>query len=192
MTFKTTLNTAILCLGIAVATTSCSNNENKDSKEVAEEMNENKFDKEEEKAADKLVHAYSANMFEIKAAENASANASTPEVKKLSMMLVEAHTKMNADVKMLADKKQISLPTDLTEDQKKDLEKLAEKTGLDYDKAFTEKMKNKHEDAVNFYEKTAEKCDDVDIKNWAATTAPEVRSHLDMVLVTENALKDKK
>ncbi len=192
MTLKTTLNTALLCFGITLATTSCSNNETKDSKEEAEEMNESKFDNDGEKSADKLVHAYSANLFEIKAAENASAHATTPEVKKLSMMLVEAHTKMNADVKMLADKKQISLPTDLTEEQRKDIEKLAEKTGLDYDKAFTDKMKNKHEDALNFYEKTAEKCDDADIKNWASTTVPEVRSHLDMVLVTENALKDKK
>ena len=191
MTLLKTLNTALLCLGLTVAATSCSN-ENKDSKEVAEELNEEKFDKDGEKAADKLVHAYSANLFEIKAAENAAVNATTEDVKKLSAMLVEAHTKMNADVKALADRKSITLPTDLTEEQRKDIEKLAEKTGLDYDKAFTDKMKSKHEDAVKFYEKTAEKCDDADIKNWAATTTPEVRSHLDMVLMTENSLKDRK
>jgi len=191
MTLLKTLNTALLCLGLTVAASSCSN-ENKDSKEVAEELNEEKFDKDGEKAADKLVHAYSANLFEIKAAENAALNATTEDVKKLSAMLVEAHTKMNVDIKSLADQKGVTLPSDLTEEQRKDIEKLAEKTGIDYDKAFTDKMKSKHEDAVKFYEKTAEKCDDAEIKNWAATTTPEVRSHLDMVLMTENSLKDRK
>lgn len=191
MTLKTTLHTAVLCFGLTVATTSCSN-ENKDSKEIAEDTNKANLDKEGEKAADKLVHAYSANMFEIKAAENAAMNATTEDVKKLSAMLVEAHTKMNADVKALADSKGIALPTELTEEQRKDLEKLAEKTGIDYDKSFTDKMKKKHEDALSFYEKTADKCEDPQIRSWAGTTAPEVRSHLDMVLMTENAIKDKK
>lgn len=191
MTLKTTLHTAVLCFGLTVATTSCSN-ENKDSKEIAEDANKANLDKDGEKAADKLVHAYSANMFEIKAAENAAVNATTEDVKKLSAMLIEAHTKMNMDVKTLADSKGITLPTELTEEQRKELEKLAEKTGIDYDKSFTDKMKRKHEDAVTFYEKTADKCEDPQVRNWANTTVPEVRSHLDMVLMTENAIKDKK
>lgn len=190
MTLKTTLHTALLCFGLTAFTTACSGE--KDSKERAEEANSENLNKDEEKAADKLVHAYSANLFEIKAAENASMNAVTDDVKRLSAMLVEAHGKMNEDVKALAESKGVMLPSDLTEEQRKDLEKLAEKTGIDYDKAFTDKMKNKHEDALKFYEKTAEKCDDPQVKNWASATAPEVRSHLDMVLVTENAIKDKK
>lgn len=191
MTLKTTLHTAVLCFGLTVATTSCSN-ENKDSKEIAEDANKANLDKDGAKAADKLVHAYSANMFEIKVAENAAVNATTEDVKKLSAMLIEAHTKMNMDVKTLADSKGITLPTELTEEQRKELEKLAEKTGIDYDKSFTDKMKRKHEDAVTFYEKTADKCEDPQVRNWADATVPEVRSHLDMVLMTENAIKDKK
>lgn len=190
MTIKTTLQTAILCFGLTMFAASCSNE--KDSKEVAEDANNENLDKDQEKAADKLVHAYSANLFEIRAAENAAMNATTEEVKKLSAMLIEAHSKMNTDVKTLADAKGVTLPADLTEDQRKELEKLSEKTGIDYDKAFTEKMKDKHEDAVKFYDKTAEKCDDAQVKSWASTTAPEVRSHLDMVLMTENALKERK
>lgn len=190
MTLKTTLQATLLCFGLSLFTASCSHE--KDATEVAEDANKANLDKDGEKAADKLVHAYSANMFEIKAAEQAGTNASTEDVKKLSTMLVEAHSKMNADVKTLADAKGVTLPADLTEDQRKELEKLSEKTGINYDKAFTDKMKSKHEDAVKFYEKTAETCEDPQVRDWASTTAPEVRSHLDMVLMTENAIKDKK
>jgi putative membrane protein len=107
-------------------------------------------------------------------------------------MLVEAHTKLNTEVKTLADKKMVTLPSDITEDQRKDIEKLAEQKGLDYDKAFVEKMKGKHEKAIDFYEKTADKCEDTEIKVWATQTLPEIRSHLDMVLMTEEAIKDRK
>lgn len=190
MNFKKNLSTALLCAGLTIAFTSCSG-DHKDSKEMAEEMNENKFDKEGEKAADKLVHAYSSNMFEIKASEQAAMNASTPEVKKLAGMLVEAHTKMNDDVKAMAATKDVTLPTDLTDEQRKEIEKLGEKSGTDYDKEYTEQMKNKHEKAVDFYEKTADKCEDADIKTWATNTLPEVRSHLDMVKTTCETVKNK-
>ncbi len=186
-----TLSIALLCAGMAISGISCSNHE-KDSKEAAEEMNEAKFDREGEKEADKLVHAYAANLYEIRASENATMNAATEDVKKLAGMLIEAHTKMNEDVKSLASGKGVSLPTDLSDEQRKHLEKLAEKSGMDYDKAYTEQMKDKHEDAIDFYQKTADKCDDADIKAWANNTVPEVRSHLDMVMTSYNLVKDKK
>ncbi len=179
-------------MAVCLMTIAVSCNDTKDSKEIAEDINKENFDRKDAKEVDKLVEAYASNLFEIAAAQNASTNATTDEVKKLSAMLVEAHSKMNADIKTLADKKMVTLPTDISEDQRKDIEKLAEKKGLDYDKAFTEKMKTKHEKAVDFYEKTADKCEDTEIKIWATLTVPEVRSHLDMVIMTQDAIKDRK
>lgn len=186
-----TLCIAVLCSAMAFTTVSCSG-KHEDSKDVAENMNDEKFDGKAEKEAEKLVDAWSANLFEVRMSENASLNATTPEVKNLAMMLVEKHNRMNEDVKALAAQKQVSLPTDLTEEQRKDIEKLAEKTGLDYDKHFTETMKEKHENALRNYEKIAEKCEDPEIQSWAAKNVTEVREHLDMVMSAHNAVKDKK
>jgi putative membrane protein len=184
---KFTIPMAICLMTVAV---SC--NDTKDSKEVAEDINKENFDRKGEKEADKLVEAYASNLFEIRSAESASTHAVTDEVKKLSAMLVEAHSKMNQDIKGLADSKQVALPSDITEDDRKDIDKLAEKKGLDYDKSFVDKMKSKHEKALDFYEKTSEKCDDTEIKMWAAMNVAEVRSHLDMVIMTQDAIKDRK
>lgn len=191
MKITKTLNIATLCIALTAFTTSCSN-EHKDSKDTAEDMNDEKFEGKAEKEADKLVGAFSSNLFEVRMSENAALNAATPEVKKLAMHLVEAHSRMNEDVKALATKKQVSLPTDLTEEQREDIEKLAEKSGLDYDKAYTDKMKEKHEDAIRNYEKISDKCSDAEIKNWASETLPEVRNHMDMVMTTHNSIKDRK
>jgi len=159
---------------------------------MAEEANKENLDHKSEKEADKLVEAYSANLYEIKASENAALNATTPEVKKVANMMVEAHTKMNADVKKLADAKQVTLPTDLSDSQRKDVEKLTEKSGIDFDKSYISDMKSKHEDVCKMLEKISEKCEDPEMKSWATTTLPEVRSHLEMVNTTEADLKDKK
>ncbi len=175
---------------ILTLTTSCSNN--KDEKEVAEEVNEANLDKKEEKGAQHLVDAYSGGMFEIKASENAALNASSAEVKKIATMMVEAHGKMNLEIEKLANTKGVTLATDLTDDQRKELEKLTEKTGIDYDKAYISKMKDKHEDALSMLNKVSEKCDDAEIKTWAQTTAPEVSSHLEMIKAADENLKDKK
>ncbi|MBL7919976.1 MAG: DUF4142 domain-containing protein [Bacteroidia bacterium] len=175
---------------IFTLTTSCSNT--KDEKEVAEEVNEANLDKKEEKGAQHLVDAYSGGMFEIKASENAVLNASTPEVKKIATMMIEAHGKMNLEIEKLANTKGVTLATDLTDDQRKELEKLTEKTGIDYDKAYISKMKDKHEDALSMLNKISEKCDDAEIKAWAQTTAPEVSSHLEMIKAADENLKNKR
>jgi len=189
ISLKLTVKTAVFCLGIALLG-SCS--DKNDPKDQAENVNDKKFSGEEEKAADKLVNAYSSNLYEIKVSENAITKASTADVKKLAGMLVAAHTKMNTDVQKLAESKNVTLPGDLSDDQRQKIEKLSGKTGLDYDKEYTKEMRDKHESAVKTYEKISDKCDDPDIKHWAAQTLPEVRSHLDMVESTWNNIKDMK
>lgn len=165
--------------------TSCSNNaKTEDPKEHAEEMNEEKFEKDAEKDADRMVEIYCDNLYEIKASENAAMRATTTDVKKLAGMMVAAHTKMNTDLQALATKKNITLPTDITEDQRRKMQDLTEKNGLEYDKEYTKQMKDGHEDAVKVLERTADKSEDAEIKQWATASVPEVRTHLEMVDAT--------
>lgn len=191
--YKITLRTAVLCLGITL-NTSCSNNEHKEEypKEHAEEANEEKFDNKGEKDADRLSEAYMGNLYEIMAAENAASKATTGEVKKLAEMMKTAHTKMGKDLADLAARKNVTLPADLTAEQKRDLDKLNEKTGLDYDKEYADQMKSKHEETIKTFEKISDKAEDADIKQWAANTLPEVQSHLTMIESCKDNLKDMK
>jgi len=186
----TTYSTA-LCLAVTLFA-SCSGTDNKDSKDLAEDMNEEKFDRKEEKAADYLVEAYSGNMYEIQVSENAALNASDAEVKKIAAMMIQAHTKMNFDVQTLANSKGITLPTTLTEDQTKCIQKITDKTGLDYDREYISDLKDKHEKTLKMLEKVSEKCDDAEIKNWATSSIPEVQHHLNMVNATHETLKNRK
>lgn len=189
---KITFNAAILCLSITLAPSCSNSNDSKDSKEVAEEINEEKFNREGEKDADRLNEAYVTSLYEIKASEQAVTRATTAEVKKLAEMMVQAHTKMNTDILGLAQSKNITLATDITDELNRKMKKLNEKNGLDYDKEYTEQMRERHEEGIKLTERAAEKGEDADIKQWATSSTPQLRSHLDMIESTHNVIKDMK
>jgi len=188
ITKKITTCLTVLCLALLLMS-SCSNST--DTKELAEESNDEKFDRKGEKAADQLVDAYSGNLYEVKVSENASLNAVDPEVKKIAAMMVDAHSKMNVDIATLASQKNITLPSDLTDDQRNRIEKLTEKTGLDYDKEYISEMKDKHEKTIKRLERASEKCEDPEVQTWATNILPEVRHHLDMINTAHENLKNR-
>jgi putative membrane protein len=170
---------------------SCGNNE-KDTKEMAEESNDAKFDGKTEKDADRLADSYLSNLFEIEVSQQATGKASTGDVKQLASMLVEKHTAMNEDIRTMANTQGVTLPAGITEEQREKINKLGEKTGMEYDREYTKMMKDKHEKAVDNYSKIAEKTDNSAIREWASATVTEVRSHLDMVNATWEKIKDMK
>jgi putative membrane protein len=190
---KIMMKSAVACLALTL-TTSCGDNAKKeeDPKDQAEKVNEEVHNRDGEKDAERLSEAFMGNLYEIMSSETAASKATTSEVKKMAEMIKEAHTKMNTDLKDLATRKNITVPADLTDEQKRDLDKLNEKTGIDFDKEYTQQMKNKHEDAVKKYEDIADNSKDADIKSWATNTVPEVKSHLTMVESTWETIKDMK
>src|SRR6187402_975356 len=111
---------AILGAGLIIIFLQSCKNETKqeDPKEVAEDQNEAKFDTIDSKEDDSefLVDAAEINLAEIEIGKLAQTKSSNPEVKKFGKMLVDEHTKSAAEVKAIADKRNFSLPTSITEE----------------------------------------------------------------------------
>jgi len=184
---------APLLFGSLLTIGACNNAEpKKDTKEVAEDHNEAKFDKVAEKDAQHVVDAYAAGLYEIKLAETVSKYAVTKEAKSLAGMLAEGHSKINAELKSLAAKKQITLPTDVTPEQAKKIDELSEEKRKDIDKDYTSEMVSKHKESVAMYERCSTECADADIKAWFGNTVPELRKHLDMAMNSEEKIKTAK
>ena len=164
----------------ALSIVSCGGNmEVEDSKEIAEESNNEKFENAEEDDADFLVSAAEINLEEIQLGQLAQTNSSMPDVIELGKMMEEEHTKALEDLKILADKKQITIPTTITTDGMDAYDKLKDKVGVDFDKAYCDMMVNGHEDAIREFEKGSTDSEDSDIKSWASTTLVSLRNHLD-------------
>lgn len=170
---------------------SCSNGKKSDDvKDVAEEQNDEKFDSnQQEKDAQFVVNAAEMNIEEIQLGQLAQQKGSSSHVKELGKMMVEMHTKSQNDLATLANNKFVSIPTSPTDDAMKSYGKLNEKSGADFDKAYADMMVDKHKDAIKTFEKASSDCEDMDIKNWATTSLPDLRAHLDYSLDCQEKCK---
>lgn len=159
---------------------SCGNNQKpKDTKEVAEDQNDEKFDQnKKEKDAQFLVNAAEINMEEIQLGQLAQQRGTANHVKEMGKMMEDAHTKSLNDLTALAQTKTITIPTSATDDAKDAYEKLSKKSGNDFDREYTDMMVNKHKDAIDAFEKVSTDEDrDAEIKNWAIASLPNLRTH---------------
>ena len=160
---------------------SCGNNSKpEDTKEVAEEHNDAKFDnKKQEKDAQFLVNAAEINLEEIKLGQLAQEKGNASHIKELGKMMEDAHTKSLAELIALAKTKIITIPTSPTDNAMDAFKKLDAKSGNNFDKEYADMMVSGHKDAISTFEKASENCEDADIKNWASTMLPDLRKHLD-------------
>lgn len=173
-----TFVTAILLM------TSCAKDQNgqksEDSKVVAEDQNDDKFDKkEQEKDAQFLVNAAAINLEEIRLGKLAQQKGSAAHVKELGKMMEDAHTRSQSDLIALAQTKNITIPITPTDNARDTFNRLSEKSGDEFDKAYANMMVSSHKDAISKFEEASQDSDDIDIKNWASATLSDLMKHLD-------------
>jgi putative membrane protein len=168
----------------------CSSNKSDDSKEVAEEQNEQKLDETiVEDDSEFAVDAADGGLMEVKLGELAQTNASSQKVKDFASTLVKDHGKANEELKTLAQGKNITLPMSLGEESQKHYDDLAKKTGKDFDKAYVAFMVDDHEEDIKEFEKAAKDCKDADFRAWAATKVPALQHHLGLAKALKDATK---
>jgi putative membrane protein len=92
-------------------------------------------------------------------------------------MLVKDHGKAVDELKSIATKKALGLPAMLEKKAREDVDDLAKKTGLDFDKAYLTTMVDKHEDSVELFEDAAKNCKDADLRTFANKLLPTLKAH---------------
>jgi putative membrane protein len=135
------------------------------------------------------VEAANGGMLEVKLGELAHTNGSTQSVKDFGKMMITDHTKAGDELKALAQRKNITLPSALSNKSQHEYDKLAKKTGHEFDKEYIDLMVEDHKGDINEFEEEASEGKDPDIKNWAASALPVLRHHLDAAKSTNDAVK---
>ncbi|UYQ93967.1 DUF4142 domain-containing protein [Chitinophaga horti] len=162
-------------------------------KSDAIDMNKDKFATDSlEDDSKRVVKAYASGLYEVKASEGAKAKATDADVKKAAAMMVTAHTKLNKQLRDLAAKKSFTLPESVDQGQQNDIDKVAEKSGLDFDKAYVDDLIDKHEKTIDMFEKSSEKAEDPDVKKAFTDALPELRKHLEHAKTLKEKLDAKK
>jgi putative membrane protein len=160
---------------------SCTKNTNDDSKKTAEKQNEEKFDNAAlEDGSEFAVSAADAGMMEVQLATLALSKASSSKVKDFAQMILDDHTKANEELKELAHKKNITLPTSLSDKHQKKYTEMSEKGGADFDKEYCDLMVKDHKDVIDMFKKAQENAKDPDLKAWTSEKLPTLEHHLAM------------
>lgn len=119
-------------------------------------------------------------LMEVQISQLALAKASDSEVKKHAQMMIDDHTKTNEELKGVASKKGIVLPTALTMKQQKCYDKMAKLDGKAFDKKYSKYMVKDHKKALWLFKKEAKKGKDSDLKSWANGKVATLESHKKM------------
>ena len=177
--FEITFATTILYLFLTIMLVSCNDSKKEDSKDVAEEHNNAKFENAQEDDAKFLVSAAEITMEQIQLGQLAQNMGKASHVKDLGKMMETEHAKTLADLKTLASKKQITLPATLTDDGMSDNKKLTDTNPSSFDKEYADLMVSTHKDAISKFENASVDLKDADIRKWADSMVPTLRKHLD-------------
>lgn len=183
-----------LSLAILFNVASCDTKQKaEDTKVIATEHNEEKFDNtSKETDAQFLVNAAEISLTEIQLGQLAQQKSKMEDVKDLGKMMEEAHQTSFKKLTALALKKNITIPTSLTDNALIAYKKLTDILEVDFDKEYSNMMVEGHREAIAKFDKASVESKDADIKEWASTTVSSLHTHLDYAIVCQKKYDIKK
>lgn len=106
------------------------------------------------------------NMAEMELARLASERATDPNTKKFAQMMLNDHPAAGDKLKAFATERKIEVPAQVDDKHRDVHEKLAAKSGLEFDKEYADAMVQGHED---FVDKLQSRIDQKTLSEWKAT-----------------------
>lgn len=184
---KTNLLFAFCMAGTLFLTTSCKDNKMEDSETLSEQENITNMEIDDETIlvvennddAKFLMAAAEMQLEEISLGKLAQEKGNTQHVKALGKMMVTDHNQSLSELTALAEAKSVAVPSTITEDSHDNYMKLADKSGNDFGKAYSDMMVDHHKDAISLFEKAAKDAEDQEIRTWAKNKLPSLKMHLE-------------
>jgi putative membrane protein len=118
------------------------------------------------------------NMAEVELGKLAAEKGTADSVKQFGKRMADDHGKANAELKDMAEKKGVTLPSDLDAKHRQLRDRLAKLNGADFDRAYANEMVKDHKKDVADFKREAKGAKDPDLKAWASKTLPTLEDHL--------------
>ena len=133
-------------------------------------------------AADRefATKAAQGGMAEVEMGNLAQQQGSSDQMKDFGRKLVQDHTRMNNDLKDIASRENITLPTEISADQRKTIDRLSKLSGAQVDREFAKESVNDHKEDISEFQKEASSGENQSLKNFASSNIPVLQDHLNM------------
>ena len=137
---------------------------------------------------DWMVAAHQGNLAEIAAGEAAVEMGTTEAVREHGQMLIDDHTKLDADLTAAAEEHDVTLPSMPTEEQQATLESVSAQSGEAFDMAWVESQITAHRHTIAMGEEELAQGTEQAVMDMAEAAAPVVQKHLDALMDTAQDL----
>lgn len=131
---------------------------------------------------DYLAAAFESGLLEIRLSQLALQQATNTEVRQFAQMMIDQHTRVNAQISALATQKSVSLPTELGADKQQIFNMVSNFTGADFDKAYMDRNVMIHAQDVSKTTVVSERSTDAEVRSLATATLPLLQQHFQMAL----------
>ncbi|MGI4832185.1 MAG: DUF4142 domain-containing protein [Janthinobacterium lividum] len=128
-----------------------------------------------------MTKAASGGMLEVQLGQAVAKSAVSPQAKAIASQMVTDHTKANDELKALATKLNVTLPTTLGNDAQSVYKDVTAQKGTALDKEYVSKMESDHKEDIKDYEEASTKAASPELRAFAAKTLPTLRGHLSMI-----------
>jgi putative membrane protein len=119
-----------------------------------------------------------SNMAEVELGKLGSEKATNSELKSFAQRLVQDHGQALEELKIVARKKNITIPSEMDAEHKATYDKLAALSGAAFDREFAETMVDAHRKSVEKLTAHLANAKDQDVRAWVSKVLPTVREHL--------------
>lgn len=134
------------------------------------------------------MKAAQAGTAEVQLGQLAAQKAGHPDVKAFGQQMVDDHTKANDNLKSVAQRENMTLPSSLNGKDQAEYTKLQGLSGADFDREYVRDMVKDHEEDVKEFQREANNGKDPQIKSFASQTLPILQEHLSKIKSIEASL----
>jgi putative membrane protein len=127
-------------------------------------------------------------MMEVDLGKVAVQKASNAKVKEFGQRMADDHSKAADQLKSIAAKENITLPTELDAKHKAMVDKMSSLSGAEFDRAYMADMVKDHQHDVADFQKESTSGSDDTLKAWAGKTLPTLQEHLRIAKETDSSL----
>ncbi len=133
-----------------------------------------------------MMTAAHSDQNEIQQSKMALAKGVTGPAKEMADKMIADHTKSTADLKAIAAKKGVTLPTDMDAEHKALVPVMEKLSGKAFEQKYMAQMALDHQKTANTMRAHEKMTQDADLKSFIAKTVPVVEQHLNMAKMDPN------
>lgn len=128
-----------------------------------------------------IKKAADGGMAEVELGKMAAEKGGSQDVKDFGNRMVTDHTKINDNLKEVAGKMDVMVPTKVSAKHHMEMEKLSGLSGAEFDKTYVKAMVKDHETDLAEFQKADKTVKNPDLKKFIDDSIPVLQDHLDTI-----------